>query len=622
MLLCALLCSFHTSPGGHGAAAAAEEGDGEGDGISRGPYLKVSKVSKHLERARTGEDLRVDADISFRREGLGKDDPDLVSLFDRYVVTARIRYVSMFGEERVADMRRVPDAKPTSWTGSIPAEDLPGYGQMVRYGVEASAVAREFPFDSLQDSKPKGDKKYATVVDLVAVADETSLPTLHWFVKAPDDEANAMWDEPVGCFLMFPENGPANKGGKLRFYDDVTVRRRGSGRHGQNAAANMWGKGGSKDWPKRKFKFDFDGSTFRVDWGDGRRWKVEEVNMHSAYEEPGPGSTYGSREVLAASAFERLNVPAPAAKHVVLRRNGEFFGLYVMVENVDGDFLERKGESQSGPLFKAVHWRQSNLRPRAPAWAPCRYDAAWEKGWGACPEIYRYSTSPRYLDEAGARDELDALLSALDAVNSRGDAGPMLDSIDTERVTAEMAVQTALLHQDRCTKNYYVYRSRWSNRWSRIPWDMEDSFATDYRNEAGRCDDDGGDPCDWARYCVQSCEKWNSPFFCDRDHPQDIFTESDGRSTWNHLVNGVLVDVGTRTAYFRELKRATESLHHSGWLEGEARRLGDVIASHARRDAAKWGLGDLDEGVNALVQQIRDRKSILASNYSAWWRDL
>ena len=618
MLLCALLCSFHTSPGGHGAVAAAEEGDDEGDGISQGPYLKVSKVSKHLERARTGEDLRVDADISFRREGLGKDDPYLVSLHDRYVVTARIRYASMFGEERVADMRRVSDAKPSSWTGSIPAEDLPGYGQMVRYGVEATAVAREFPFDSLRDSKPKGDKKYATVVDLVAVADETSLPTLHWFVE---DEAKAMWDEPVGCFLMFPENGPANKGGKLRFYDEVTVRRRGSGRRGQNAAANMWGKRGSKDWPKRKLKFDFDGTAFRVDWGDGQRRKVEEVNLHSGYDEPGPGKTY-MREVLAASAFERVGVPAPAAKHVVLRRNGEFFGLYVAVENVDGEFLERKGESPSGPLFKAVHWRQSNLRPRAPAWAPCRYDAEWESDWGACPEVYRYSTSPKHLDEAGARDELDALLAALDAVNSRGDAAPMRAAVDTTLVTREMAVQTALLHQDRCTKNYYVYRSRWTNRWSRIPWDMEDSFATDYRNAAGRCDDDGGDACDWAQYCVQSCWKWNSPFFCDRDHPQDIFTESGGRSTWNHLVNGVLVDVDSRTAYFRELKRATESLHHSGWLEGEARRLRDVIASDARRDAAKWGLGDLDEGVNALVQQIRDRKQILKSNYGAWWRDL
>ena len=70
MLLCALAC-FNTVPGGHGVAAAAEEGDADtdADGIP-GPSLKVSKVSKHLEQARTGEDLRVDADISFRRKDL------------------------------------------------------------------------------------------------------------------------------------------------------------------------------------------------------------------------------------------------------------------------------------------------------------------------------------------------------------------------------------------------------------------------------------------------------------------------------------------------------------------------------------------------------------------------
>jgi len=483
MLLCALAC-FNTVPGGHGVAAAAEEGDADADadGIP-GPSLKVSKVSKHLEQARTGEDLRVDADISFRRKDLPKDDTYLLSLHDTYAVTARIHYVSMFGEERVADMRRVPNAKVTSWTGDIPAGDLPGSGQMVRYRVEASASATEFPFESLVDVKPKG-RMYATVVDLAAVADETSLPTMHWFVDAPEDEANAMWDDPVKCFLMFPDNGPANKGGELNFYDEVTVRRRGSGRRGQNAAANMWGKGGSKDWPKRKFKFDFDGAQFRVDWGDGQRRKVEEVNLHSGYDEPGPGATY-MREVLAASAFERMGVPAPAAKHVVLRRNGEFFGLYVMVENVDGEFLERKGQSPAGPLFKAVHWRESNLRPRAPDWAPCRYDAKWESSWGACPEIYRYATSSKRLDESGARNELDGFLSELEAVNSRGDTAALWRAVEMEPVTREMAVQTALLHQDRCAKNYYVYKSRWSDKWFRIPWDMEDSFATDYRNRAG-----------------------------------------------------------------------------------------------------------------------------------------
>jgi hypothetical protein len=52
-----------------------------------------------------------------------------------------------------------------------------------------------------------------------------------------------------------------------------------------------------------------------------------------------------------------------------------------MVENVDDAYLERQGEDSSGPLFKAVHWKYSNLRPAAPAWAPCPFAPDWEKGW-------------------------------------------------------------------------------------------------------------------------------------------------------------------------------------------------------------------------------------------------
>ena len=52
--------------------------------------------------------------------------------------------------------------------------------------------------------------------------------------------------------------------------------------------------------------------------------KVEEVNLHSSYDEPGPESYL--REVLAAEAFIHAGVPAPAAKHVVLRQNGNFHG--------------------------------------------------------------------------------------------------------------------------------------------------------------------------------------------------------------------------------------------------------------------------------------------------------
>ena len=40
--------------------------------------------------------------------------------------------------------------------------------------------------------------------------------------------------------------------------------------------------------------------------------------------------------------------------------------------------------------------------------------------------------------------------------------------------------------QDRCAKNYYVFKSRASGKWMRVPWDMEDAFATDFRDSAGK----------------------------------------------------------------------------------------------------------------------------------------
>jgi len=55
-------------------------------------------------------------------------------------------------------------------------------------------------------------------------------------------------------------------------------------------------------------------------------------------------------------------------------------------------------------------------------------------------------------------------------------------------------------------------------------------------------------------YCVMSCQSWNSPLFCDKDHPQDVFSDNDGRSTWNHLVNAVLADGGARTQYLAQVR--------------------------------------------------------------------
>lgn len=44
----------------------------------------------------------------------------------------------------------------------------------------------------------------------------------------------------------------------------------------------------------------------------------------------------------------------------------------------------------------------------------------------------------------------------------------------------------------------------------RIPWDVETSFAQDNGL--------GGSPGPY--YCILACEQWNSPLYCDSEHPQ------------------------------------------------------------------------------------------------------
>ena len=584
------------------------------------PILDVSLDSKPAGVSR-GAALVVTARVGWRGKG-GSGEKVWTRRGD--AVEAQLRYRAMWGEEKSVPMRpatgsNADDARAPYATlaGAIPANDLPKRGEMVRYWVAVFERGGE----RASARKPKReDEFYGAVVDADAIARESALPTLHWFVENAE---GARWDTPVECFLAFDQS----RGGgarKLKFYGKgVTARRRGSGRRGD---PNMWGKGGTKDWPKRKYKFDFRGRDFDVYWGDGdQSTKVEEINAHSAYDEPGSESWL--RETLAAAAMRRLGVPASAAQHVVLRRNGAFHGLYVLVEQVDDAFLERRGLDPGGALFKAVHWKLSNLRPPAPEWAPCRYDRDWELGWGACPEVYRYSTPSKHAADGRARDaewHLGELLDAVARVNGGGDAGDALyAAVDVDAVAREMAAQTAMLHQDRCAKNYYVYRDSRDGKWRRIPWDMEDAFATDYRSRDARCDANGATSCraDRGTYCVLSCEWWNSPFFCDANHPQDIFTESDGRSTWNHLVNAVLKLPSSRAAYFRELRRAMALLHDDGWLEREARNSAEAIAPDATRDAEKWGLNAPGVGAEALLRQIQERRDTLTNEYGHLWRN-
>lgn len=41
----------------------------------------------------------------------------------------------------------------------------------------------------------------------------------------------------------------------------------------------------------------------------------------------------------------------------------------------------------------------------------------------------------------------------------------------------QMAVQTMMLNQDRCTKNFFTYFNSYTGQWQRFPWDLESAFG-------------------------------------------------------------------------------------------------------------------------------------------------
>lgn len=142
-------------------------------------------------------------------------------------------------------------------------------------------------------------------------------------------------------------------------------------------------------------------------------------------------------------------------------------------------------------------------------------------------------------------------LEALAVQIERGD----LSGVNLDLLVTEMAVQTAMLHQDRCTKNHYYHRSR-AGLWTVVPYDMkvrtlsfpaacllpaqglqsalrgdkgaflqiclakddllrchhrrfvrqpQDTFATDNRGDGRNCAKEGNPCSNQGTYCILSC---------------------------------------------------------------------------------------------------------------------
>ena len=355
-------------------------------------------------------------------------------------------------------------------------------GEMLRYYLTANDTAAASTRAPLFLDSSNSAEYFGTVIPDTTVT--SALPILLWFAEnAAASETSAG----TSASLFFdPDSSDAIDG---EFYDNIYVRIRGFS---------------TRDWPKHKFKFDFNpGDHFRYDPNEPR---VEEFNLQSHWLEVGgsPNTSY-MREDLAFEFFQEVGTPAPDTFFMQVQRNNGYYGMFSFVEQIDDTFLKKHGFDTSGAMYKAISGND---------------DGTLRVGFSEAS--YREASK-----KDGNYDDLRALTEGLRPDNNPNRTNYLYDNINLPQVINEMAAHAVMIHHDRLPKNYYMYQDPRTDEWSRFPWDVEMAFAV------------GG---------LLTQERYNNPLYGDSEHSQV------GNEQYNRLYDAILDDPVLREMYMRRLR--------------------------------------------------------------------
>jgi uncharacterized protein (TIGR03437 family) len=171
-------------------------------------------------------------------------------------------------------------------------------------------------------------------------------------------------------------------------------------------------------------------------------------------------------ERLAMLFYPALDLPAPREAHGRLIVNGEYAGLYAIVESIDKRYLKRIYNEEDGYLYQ-YEWN-----------GPYRFEYLGS-------ETSRYVPSP-FQPQTHERDpEAAVLVSMIREMNQASDGdfarviGPY---IDLKQFMTHLAVETFLAEADGILAptgmaNFWLYRFEKKNLFHFLVWDKDRSFA-------------------------------------------------------------------------------------------------------------------------------------------------
>jgi hypothetical protein len=159
------------------------------------------------------------------------------------------------------------------------------------------------------------------------------------------------------------------------------------------------------------------------------------------------------REVIAYNLMDEMGVPTPEHAYVNFYVNGELFGLYLMVEAVDGEFIEKHFANSNGDLYKPDGTGS---------------DLLW-----LGDDIQSYTDINLQTNEETTDN--GAFINFVESLDN-GETS----AIEVDTLLRYMSVSTSLSNLDSyhgpLAHNYYIYDD--DGVFSILPWDFNESFGT------------------------------------------------------------------------------------------------------------------------------------------------
>ena len=195
---------------------------------------------------------------------------------------------------------------------------------------------------------------------------------------------------------------------------------------------------------KKSFKINF-GKYIKKQKVDG----LKTINLNNAFRDPS-----FIREKLYLDFMRREGLPVPRCTYANVYVNGEYLGLYLLVEEINKGFLKQNFQNKKGAFFKG--------EPKA------TFEYKGEKA-----EDYLNS----YRNKKDSLDGFNELIDLIKVINGKGDeAQPSLDEIfNINDCLKIFAITNLFVNVDAYNihyrHNFYLYRNKQTKKFEWIPYD-------------------------------------------------------------------------------------------------------------------------------------------------------